>query len=95
MAGSDYGYLRVSVIVFKVLAWLALGLQVVTGVILLVGGGPGVPVGGVEVPARLVGVLNIFAALIYFFLFMFISNVTKLLLDVHARLSGSGSSARV
>jgi len=93
MVGQDYGFLRVSVIVFKVLAWIALALQVITGLILLVGGGPGVPVGGVEVPARLVGVLNVFAALIYFFLFMFVSNVTRLLLDVYTRLSGGSARA--
>lgn len=94
MAGQSYSFLQLSVKVFKVLAWVALALQVATGLILLVTGGPGVPVGGVDIPARLVGVLNVFAALIYFFLFMFISNVTRLLLEVHAQLSGGASAAR-
>ena len=87
MAQQDYSFLRKSVLVFKVLAWVALALQSITGLILLIGGGPAVSIGGVDVPARLVGVLNLVAAAIYFFLFLFISNVTRLLVDLYGHVT--------
>ena len=67
MAKQD-GFLRVSITVFKVLAYLSLGLQVVVGAILLIGGGEAVPIGGVDIPARVVGLLNFVAGGIYFFM---------------------------
>lgn len=76
-------FLKTSATVFAVLAWVSLALQLVVGLIVLVMGGPPVFVGGAEIPARLVGVLNFVAAAIYWFLFMFISHVTRTLLEVH------------
>jgi hypothetical protein len=86
---SGTGFLHLGATIFKVLGWIALVLQVVIGLILLIGGGPDVPVGGVDIPARLVGVLNLVAAAIYWFMFTFISQLTKLLLEIHAKVSGS------
>ena len=85
------GFLKTSVTVFTVLAWLSLGLQLLVGLAVLVLGGPPVAIGGAEIPARLVGVLNFVAAAIYWFLFMFISRATRALLDVHAKVTGGGS----
>ena len=87
MAQQGYGFLRVSATVFKVLAWVALVLQTVMGLTVVIGGGPAVPIGGLDVPARLVGVMNIVAAVIYFFLFMLVSAVIRLLLDLHAHVT--------
>ena len=87
MAQQSEGFLRVSATIFKVLAWVALVLQAVMGLILVIGGGPAVPIGGIDVPARVVGVLNLLAAAIYWFLFTFISKVTQLLIDVHAHVT--------
>lgn len=84
-------FLKTSATVFAVLAWVSLVLQLVVGLIVLVMGGPPVFVGGAEIPARLVGVLNFVAAAIYWFLFMFISHATRALLDVHGKVT-SGSS---
>ena len=78
--------LKASITVFKVLAWLSLVIQVVVGLILLIGGGPAVPIGGVEIPARVVGVLNCVAGAIYFFLLLLVANVIRLLLDIHKKL---------
>jgi hypothetical protein len=85
-------FLGVSVTVFKVLAWVSLVLQVAIGVILLIGGGPAVPIGGVNVPARVVGVLNCVAGGMYFFLLLLVANVIRLLLDLREQVSKLGGS---
>jgi len=84
-------FLKTSATVFAVLAWVSLALQLVVGLIVLVMGGPPVAIGGAEIPARLIGVLNFAAAAIYWFLFMFISHATRALLDVHEKATGSSS----
>ena len=86
MAGQRQEFLKVSAAIFKVLAWVVLVLQVGMGLILLIGGGPAVPIAGVEVSARIVGVLNFLAAAIYWFFFMFISKMTALLLDLYGHV---------
>jgi len=85
---QSYQFLRVSAKVFKVLAWVALALQVITGLVLLVTGGEPVLIAGVELPARLVGVLNFVAAGLYFFSFWLMSGLIRLLLDIRSTLPG-------
>lgn len=82
---EQYKIIRIGVVVFKVLAWVSLLIQGTLGIVLLVTGGADVPVGAVDVPARLVGILNIVAAGIYFFMLMLISSVLKLLLELRGR----------
>ena len=82
---QPYKFLRVSVKVFKVLAWVAVVFQVVTGLVLVIGGGDPVPLGGLEIPARLVGVLNFVAAAMYFFSMWLMSGLIQLLLDIRDR----------
>ncbi len=89
-SSSEYKFLHIGATVFKVLAWVALVLQVVMGLVLLVGGGPAVLIGGVDVPARVVGILNCIAAAVYFFLFTLASAVIRLLLDLHAHVTKTG-----
>lgn len=91
MAGQAYGLLKKSATVFKVLAWVSLVLQVVVGVFLLIGGGQAVPIGGVDVPARVVGILNCVAGAIYFFLWLFLSQLVRLLLDIRCAVSKDSS----
>lgn len=84
-------FLQVSAVVFKVLAWVAMALQVIAGLILLIFGGEPVAIGGVgglELPARMVGVLNFIAAAVYFFVFLLVSHVLRLLLDIRQQLPG-------
>ena len=85
---QSYRFLRVGVTVFKVLAWVTVAVQVVTGLILIVNGGEPVLIGGVEIPARLVGVLNFVAAGMYFFSLWLMSSLLRLLLDIRDRLPG-------
>ena len=83
---QSYKFLRVSTVAFKVLAWVSLALQVVTGVILLVVGGEPVSIGGIGVPARVVGVLNFAQAGMSFFLLWLMANLIRLWLDIRERL---------
>lgn len=85
---QSYKFLRVSVVIFKVLAWLALAVQVITGLILVVTGGEPVFVGGVEIPARIVGILNFVAAGMYFFSLSLMSQLIKLWLDIRDAQTG-------
>lgn len=85
---QSYKFLRVSVVAFKVLAWVSLVLQVVTGIILLVVGGEPVSIGGINVPARVVGVLNFVVAGMYFFFLWLMANLIRLWLDIRERLGG-------
>ena len=89
MAQEPYKFLRVSVVVFKVLAWVAVAFQVVSGLILLIGGGEPIIIGGIDIPARLVGVLNFVAAGVYFDSFWLMSKVLQVLLDIRGRLPGA------
>ena len=83
MIMKDSGkFLGVSVKVFQVLAWVSLVIQVVVGLIVLVVGGEPVLIGGVDVPARLVGILNCVAGIIYFFMLYLVSHVLRVLLDI-------------
>ena len=80
-------FLRRGAAVFAVLAWLSLVLQACVGVYVLVTGGPPVPMGDLDVPARVVGILNLVAAGIYFFLFMFLRHLTRLLLALYGQVT--------
>ena len=92
MAQSGDRFLQASSTIFRVLAWVTLVLQAVMGLILVIGVGEAVPIGAIELPARVVGLLNLVAAAIYWFLFTFISKITKLLVDVHAHATKACSS---
>ena len=91
MVKDGTAFLSKGAAVFALLAWVSLVLQLVVGLVVLVMGGPPVPIGGAEVPARVIGVLNFVAAAIYWFLFMFISKLTRVLLEVHAQVTKSSA----
>ena len=77
--------------VFKVLAWVSLVLQVAAGIFVLVVGGEPVVIGGVDVPARIVGVLNCIGGVIYFFVLLLVSHVLQVLLEIHQRVERPGA----
>jgi hypothetical protein len=79
------GIVRVGVKVFQVLAWVSLVVQGLLGLVLLVTGGEPVPVGGVDIPARVVGVLNLVAAGIYFFMMHLVASVLQVLLEIRGQ----------
>ena len=86
---SSAQFLGVGRKVFKVLAWVSLVLQVAAGIFVLVVGGEPVVIGGVDVPARLVGVLNCIGGVIYFFVLLLISHTLQVLLEIHQRHAAS------
>ena len=90
---QDYKFLGVGVVVFKVLAWVSLVLQVGVGAFLLIGGGPAVSIGGVNVPARVVGMLNCIAGVIYIFMLLLVASVIRVLLDIREQVAKSGSTS--
>ena len=85
------GFLELSIVIFKILAWVSLVVQVVVGIIVLVVGGEPVPIGGVDVPARLVGLLNCLAGVVYFFLMLLVAKIIKLLVEIHRKVAGTAS----
>ena len=85
---QPYKFLQVSTVVFKVLAWIALVVQVLTGLVLVVRGGEPVLIAGTELPVRLVGLLNFLTAALYFFSFWLMSSVIRLLLDIRRQWPG-------
>lgn len=88
---GDYRFLGLGVKVFQVLAWVSLVIQALLGLVLLVTGGAPVPVGGVDVPARLIGVLNCVASVIYFFMLNLIADGIQLLLELRAKVVGGST----
>ena len=91
---QPYQFLRVSVVVFTVLAWVVAGLQVITGLILVIGGGEPVFIGGLAIPARVVGILNFVAAALYFFFLWLLRALILLLLEIREQVVRSGAPAR-
>ena len=91
MSQSD-GLVRRGATVFMVLAWLSLVVQVGVGLFILAVGGEPVLIGGLDVPARLVGALNCVSGAIYFFMLLLVSRVLRLLLEIREQL-GTRSAA--
>ncbi len=85
---QTYKFLHVSTAVFKVLAWVAVAFQVVTGMILIISGGEPVAIGNLELPVRVVGLLNFVAGGLYFFSFWLMKNLIQLLLDIREHQPG-------
>ncbi len=90
MTAKESSVLRFGVTLFKILAWIALVVQGLAGIALVVTGGEPVLIGGLDVPARVVGLLNLVAAVVYFFMFLLMSAVIRLLLELHAQVTKSG-----
>jgi len=90
---KDHRLLRVGATIFRVFAWVTLILQCAIGLYLLVAGGEAVLVAGIDVPARLVGVLNCLGGLIYFFLLSLAAAVIRLLLEIAGEPKGGASGA--
>ena len=84
---QDYKLIGIGVVVFKVLAWVALVLQLGVGVYLLIAGGEPVLVNNIEVPARVFGILSFVQGVIVFFMFTLLSVVLRLLLDLHTHVT--------
>jgi len=83
-------FLKVGSVIFKVLAWIALILGVVSCIVILVGGGTP------EAP-RVTSLIGLLLGAIYFFLFYTAGCVIRVLLDIKENIkrpaTGPGSQA--
>ena len=82
---SGTRFLRISATVFGILAWVIAGAQLVVGVTVLVMGGPPALIMNVDVPARVVGLLTIVSAGLYWFFLTFLNRLTRAVLDMPAQ----------
>jgi len=91
-AMKEYKFLKTARTIFKVLAWVVLGLGIVVGAIVLITGGaaPMVTPDGIAAPQtpRAAGVVFMIMGAFYFLILYTISEVIGILLD----MKGSGSS---
>ena len=85
---QPYKFLRVSTIVFKVLAWVTLALYAVSGIALIITGGPPVPLLGIEVSARLFGAVYLLAGGANFYFLWLIRSIIQLFLEIRSQLPG-------
>ncbi len=85
---QPYKFLRVSTVVFKVLAWSTLALYTVSGIALIITGGPPVPLLGIEVDARLFGAVYLLAGGANFYFLWLIRSLIQLLLEIRSHLPG-------
>ena len=83
---NPLGMLELGVKIFTVLAWVSLVVQVGVGLVVVVIGGDPVPIGGFDMPARLIGVLNCVGGAVYFFIFTLIAQAVRLLLEIREQL---------
>ena len=83
---NPLGMLELGVKIFTVLAWVSLVVQVGVGLVVVAVGGDPVPIGGFDVPARLIGLLNCVGGAVYFFIFTLIAHVVRLLLEIRERV---------
>ncbi len=76
---DDYRFLRVSVKIFNVLAWLSVVFGIAITVILVLGGkGPDAP--------RAAGLVGILLGAVYFLMFKTVSAVIRLLLEIASKV---------
>lgn len=88
---QPYKFLRISTGVFKVLAWVTLVLYTISGLALIITGGPPVPLLGIEVSARLFGAVYLLAGGANFYFLWLIRSLIQLWLDIRSRLPAGTS----
>jgi len=76
---KTYKFLETSSLIFKVLAWISLGIGLVASIVIFVGGGTP------EAP-RSTGFIGILLGIVYLFIFIVASEVISLLLDIRTKL---------
>lgn len=85
---KEYKFLKAARMIFKVLAWVMLGLAVAIGLIILITGGsaPIATPQGVPIPQtpRAAGVIFMLMGVFYFLILFTISEVIGILLDMKA-----------
>ncbi len=85
---KEYKFLKVARTIFKVLAWLVLGLGIIVGIIVLITGGA-IPTGaltpqGTPIPStpKAAGLIFMVMGALYFLILYAISEIIGLLLEI-------------
>ncbi|NQT75978.1 MAG: hypothetical protein HQ566_05595 [Candidatus Omnitrophica bacterium] len=78
-------FLGISVIIFKVLAWVSVVVGVISAIVIFIGGGTP------EAP-RLTGFVGLLLGVVYYFIFFTASGVISVLLDIRSKVD-KGPSA--
>lgn len=76
---KNYGFLRLAVSIFKVLAWVGVALGIVSSITILVGAGTP------ETP-RWMGAVALIVGAVYLFIFLVASEIIKLLLEIKEKI---------
>jgi hypothetical protein len=76
---NNYKLLKLAVTVFKVLAWIGVSLGVISSITIFVGGGTP------EAP-RWMGLVSLIIGTLYLFIFLVVSEVIKLLLEIKEKI---------
>jgi hypothetical protein len=91
---KEYKFLKTARIIFKVLAWIALALAIVIGLIILITGGgnlPAITPQGTAVPPtpRAAGIVFMLMGAVYFLILYTLSEVIGILLDLKSYCSSN------
>ncbi len=89
---EPYPFLRASVKVFRVLAWVVVVTQLVAIVGIILEGEP-VLVWDLELPAWVVSLFNLVAAATYFFSLWLMGSLIQILLDIRRQGSAGATGA--
>jgi len=81
---TKFKFLKISAVIFRVLAWVSVAVGVVSAIVIFIGGGTP------EAP-RSTGFIGLLLGIVYFFLFYTAAEVVVLLLDIRGRID-KGSS---
>ena len=82
---EKYKFLKISAVIFKVLAWVSVAVGVVSSIVIFIGGGtPDAP--------RVTGFIGLLLGTVYFFIFFTASEVISLLLELSCKCE-KGSQA--
>ncbi|MBU4343287.1 MAG: hypothetical protein KKG21_04685 [Candidatus Omnitrophica bacterium] len=75
---EKYKFLKISSVIFKVLAWVSVAVGIVSSIVIFVGGGtPDAP--------RSAGFIGLLLGVVYFFIFFTASEVVSLLLELSSK----------
>ncbi|MDP8230457.1 MAG: hypothetical protein P9L93_05075 [Candidatus Gorgyraea atricola] len=82
---EKYKFLKISAVIFKVLAWVSVAVGIVSSIVIFIGGGtPDAP--------RVTGFIGLLLGAVYFFVFFTASEVISLLLELSCKCE-KGSQA--
>lgn len=77
---EQHKFLRTAQVIFKVFAWLSAALGLISGLVIIIGGGTA------EAP-RPVGLVALLFGILYFFIFYSVGAIIRLLFEIDGKLT--------